>query len=267
MITAAFVLGHLRNGTTGAIVFLSLAALQSARIDEHLDESMIAETTNYFALVSQLPEDTVVTFHNVTWDEYEELLAQVGEASGLRVSFSDGALKIMTLPDEHEKNVEFIKSLIGCIRLRLHVDILSFGSATMRKRKKTKGSEPDASFYIQNAALIGTRTPRDLEKDPPPDVVVEVDIHHDSRDNYPIYAALGVPEIWRYDGQAMTIYYLQGADYAILEASVALPMLASRTLTGFLSRMQKEGELNAILAFDEWLQSLRQPGSAGPDVP
>jgi Uma2 family endonuclease len=217
---------------------------------------MIAENVNYFALVSQLPEDTVVTFHNVTWDEYEELLAQVGDASGLRVSFSDGALKIMTLSDEHEKNVEFIKSLVGCVRLRLQVNILFFGSATMRKRKKTKGSEPDASFYIQNAAVIGTRTQRDLAVDPPPDVVVEVDIHHDSRDNYPIYAALGVPEIWRYDGHAMTIYHLQGTDYEILEASVALPMLASGMLTEYLSRMQKEGELSAILAFDEWLQSV-----------
>ena len=228
---------------------------------------MIAETANYFALVSQLPEDTVVTFHNVTWDEYEELLAQVGEASGLRVSFIDGALRIMTLSDEHEKNVEFIKSLVGCIRLKLRVDILFFGSATMRKRKKAKGSEPDASFYIQNAAAIGTRTQRDLALEPPPDVVVEVDIHHDSRDNYPIYSALGVPEIWRYDGQAMTIYHLQGAGYAMVEASVALPMLTSRTLTEYLRRMQKEGELSAILAFDEWLHSLRQPGNASPDLP
>ena len=217
---------------------------------------MIAETANHFALVSQLPEDSVVIFHNVTWDEYEELLARVGEASGLRVSFSDGALKVMTLSDEHEKNVEFIKSLVGCIRLRFHVDILSFGSATMRRRKKTKGSEPDASFYIQNAAVIGTRTQRDLAVDPPPDVVVEVDIHHDSRDNYPIYAALGVPEIWRYDGQEMTIYRLHGSDYVLTEASLALPMLTTGVLTEYLSRMQKDGELSAIVAFDEWLQSL-----------
>jgi Uma2 family endonuclease len=182
---------------------------------------MIAETANHFALVSQLPEDTVVTFHNVSWDEYEELLAQVGEASGLRVSFNDGAMKIMTLSDEHEKNVELIKSLVGCVRLRLHVDILSFGSATMRKRKKAKGSEPDASFYIQNAAVIGNRIQRDLAVDPPPDLVVEVDIHHDSRDSYPIYAALGVPEVWRLTAGAMNLSPARAA-YAIVDASVAL---------------------------------------------
>src|SRR5678816_507498 len=100
---------------------------------------MITETTNYFAVVSQLPEDSVLIFHNVNWNEYEELLEQVGEASGRRISFNDGTLKIMTLSDEHEKNVRFIDSLVSTLRLRLRVNILCFGSATMRKRKKAKG--------------------------------------------------------------------------------------------------------------------------------
>ena len=86
-------------------------------------------------------------------------------------------------------------------------------------------------------------------------MVVEVDIHHDSRDNYPVYAALAVPEIWRYDGQEMTIYHLQETDYVSAETSRALPMLSSRVLTEYLKRMQEDGEFNAILAFDEWLQS------------
>ena len=126
----------------------------------------------------------------------------------------------------------------------------------MRKRKKTKGNEPDACFYVQTAAAIGNRIVLDFAVDPPPDVVVEVDIHHDSRDNYPIYAALGVPEIWRYDGQAMTIYHLHEADYVIAEASQALPMLDSQVLTEYVRRMPQDGEFKAILAFDEWLQSL-----------
>lgn len=219
---------------------------------------MITETTNYFAVVEKMPEDTVVIFHNATWEDYEELLAQVGEASGLRISFNDGTLKVMTLSHEHEKYAEFIKRLVSTLSFRLRIDILFFGSATMRKRKKTKGNEPDASFYVQTAATIGNRIHLDLAVDPPPDVMVEVDIHHDSRDNYPIYAALGVPEIWRYDGQEMTILHLQETDYISTENSQALPMLTSQVLTEYLRRMQQDGEFNAILAFDEWLQSLPQ---------
>ncbi len=217
---------------------------------------MSTDTTSYFAVVETMPEDTIVIFHNVTWEEYEELLAQVGEAGGLRISFNDGTLKVMTLSDEHEKYAVFFNRLVSALSLRLHINILFFGSATMRKREKSKGNEPDASFYVQTAAKIGNRIHRDLAVDPPPDVVVEVDIHHDSRDNYPVYAALGVPEIWRYYGQEMTIYHLQEADYVSAETSRALPMLGSRVLTEYLKRMQQDGEFNAILAFDEWLQSL-----------
>lgn len=219
---------------------------------------MITETTNYFAVVEKMPEDTVVIFHNATWDDYEELLAQVGEASGLRISFNDGILKVMTLSAEHEKYVCFIDRLISTLSLRLRINILFFGSATMKKRKKTKGNEPDASFYIQTAAIIGNRMQLDFTVDPPPDVVVEIDIHHDSRDNYPIYAALGVPEIWRYDGQEMAILCLQETDYTSTETSQALPMLTGQVLTEYLRRMQQDGEFNAILAFDEWLQAFPQ---------
>jgi Uma2 family endonuclease len=217
---------------------------------------MITETVNYFALVEQLPEDAILIFHNVSWEDYEELLAQVGEARGLRISFNDGTLKVMTLSAEHEKYAIFINRLVSAISFRLQINVLFFGSATMRKRKKTKGNEPDACFYVQTAAVIGNRIVLDFAVDPPPDVVVEVDIHHDSRDNYPIYAGLGVPEIWRYDGQQMTIYHLQEADYVIAEGSQALPMLSSRVLGEYLNRMTQDGEFKAILAFDEWLQTL-----------
>ncbi len=215
---------------------------------------MIAETANYLSIVDQMPADTVVIFHNSTWEDYEELLAHVGEASGLHVSFNDGTLKVMTVSSGHEKYVRFIDSLISSLRLRLRINILSHGSATM-KRKANKGNEPDASFYVQSAAAIGNRIDVDPAVDPP-DVVVEVDIHHDSRDNYPIYAAFGVPEIWRYDGHEMTILQLQRDGYVSAETSRALPMLTSGVLTEYLRRMTEEGEFKAIIAFDEWLQSL-----------
>src|SRR5262245_65345881 len=112
---------------------------------------MIAEATNYYTIVSQLPEDAEVIFHGATWEEYEELLEQVGEARGLRISYNDGTLKVMSLSSEHERIADFIKSLVVHIRLRFRMKILFFGSATMRKKKKSKGSEPDACFYVQTA--------------------------------------------------------------------------------------------------------------------
>ncbi len=217
---------------------------------------MIAAPSNYYAVVSQLPEDTEVIFHGVTWEEYEELLDQVGEASGLRVSYNDGTLKVMSLSPGHEKYVRFIEGLIGAIRLRLRINIISFGSATMRKRRDSKGNEPDACFYVQTAAAIGNRIELDFTVDPPPDVVVEVDIRHDSTDNDVIYAALGVPEIWRYDGWAVVILRLRQDSYEVVETSQALPILTGQILTECLTRLRQDGELEALIAFDEWLQSL-----------
>ena len=220
---------------------------------------MSTQITSYYEMISQLPEDASVTFRDVSWDEYEELLEQVGEAPGLRITYDNGSLHVMTISAEHEKYALFINSLIAGIRLRLRMDILAFGSATMRKPKRNAGHEPDACFYVQTAPLIGNRVQLDFETDPPPDIVVEVDVHHDSRSRFRVYAALGVPEIWRYDGQAMTIYHLSkegdGQEYVAGDTSTGLPMLSAQLLTEMIERMRRDGELSALLAFDEWLQS------------
>ncbi len=220
---------------------------------------MSTQITSHYEIVSRLPEDASVTFRDVSWAEYEELLEQVGEAPGLRVSYDNGSLYVVTIFTEHEKYSEFINSVVAGIRLRLRLNILSFGSATLKKHKRNKGHEPDACFYVQTAPLIGNRIQLDFETDPPPDIVVEIDVHHDSRSRFRVYAALGVPEIWRYDGQAMTIYHLSeegdGQRYVAGDTSAALPMLTAQLLSEMIERMRTHGELSALLAFDEWLLS------------
>ncbi|HSE38644.1 MAG TPA: Uma2 family endonuclease, partial [Blastocatellia bacterium] len=177
----------------------------------------------------------------------------------LRITYDNGSLHAMTISAEHEKYTFFINSLIAGIRLRLRMNILAFGSATMRKTRLAKGHEPDACFYVQTAALIGNRIQLDFETDPPPDIAVEIDVRHDSRSRFPVYAALGVPEVWRYDSHSMTIYHLsrQGDEqqYVDQDNSAALPMLTAHLLTEMIEVMREKGELNALLAFDEWLQS------------
>ncbi|MCI0486762.1 MAG: Uma2 family endonuclease [Blastocatellia bacterium] len=205
---------------------------------------MTTEIANYYDIVTRLPADTVVTFHGVSWQDYEDLLEQVGEAGGLRISFDSGTLTIMTLSTEHENYAWFIGRLVSAISLRLRINIRFFGSATMKKRKEGKGNEPDACFYVQTADALGNRIQLDFEEDPPPDIVVEVDVHHDSLSIRPIYVALGVPEIWRYDGQELTIHLLEEGDYVSAPESLALPFLTGQILTEFLTRLRDEGGFN-----------------------
>lgn len=223
---------------------------------------------SYYDIVARLPEDTTVTFHNVSWEEYEELLTQVGEPAGLRLSFDKGTLCAMTLSAQHEKYVRFTERLVTAISLRLRLKILGFGSATMRKRPERVGKEPDACFYVQSADRLGPRIQLDFAVDPPPDLAVEIDIHHDSLDKFPIYVELGVPEIWRYDGRALTIYHLQRKRYVKRETSLALPLLTNKLLTEYLNRLQSEDEFQVLLAFDAWLaQTLDlRPQTVEPSV-
>ncbi len=218
---------------------------------------MLAEAINYAEIISQLPADSFLIRENVSWEEYEDLLEQVGEATWLRIAYDDGTLEIMTVGPKHEKYATFIEGLVGVIRLRLRMNIVFFGSSTMRKEKKRKGIEPDACFYVQTAEALGNRMDLDFEKDPPPDVAVEVDVTRHSISKFGIYAGLGVPEVWIYDLKELRIYLLEQDKYVPATESQALPMLSGPILTKFLSQLREAGELQAILAFDDWLQSQR----------
>jgi Uma2 family endonuclease len=213
--------------------------------------------TNWLEIVERITPERPLTLSNIAWSEYEQLLQQVGEPADLRISYDEGRLKVVSLSTEHEKYVRFLECLMAAVRLRLRLNIVSFGSATMKKQKAGKGNEPDACFYVQNAPLIGARIRLNFAVDPPPDIAVEVDVHHDSDDKFAIYAGLGVPEIWLFDRKRLTIHLLQNGQYVKTDTSRALPMLSSRVLTDFLRRLPIEGEFQALLAFDEWLQSLQ----------
>jgi len=218
---------------------------------------MLAEAINYAEIISQLPADSFLIRENVSWKEYEDLLEQVGEATWLRIAYDDGTLEIMTVGPKHEKFATLIEGLVGVIRLRLRMNIVFFGSSTMRKEKKRKGIEPDACFYVQTAEALGNRMDLDFEKDPPPDVAVEVDVTRHSISKFGIYAGLGVPEVWIYDGKELKIHLLEQDEYLAAIESQALPILSGPILSKFLSQLREEGELQAILAFDDWLQSQR----------
>jgi Uma2 family endonuclease len=214
---------------------------------------MSTQLTNYFDVIEQLPPGSTLVLSEVSWEEYQELLDSVGEAKGLRISYDEGTMQIMTLSAVHEGYQFLIHNLVSLLSIRLRIKVLCFGSATMRKPIKLKGVEPDLCYYVQTAAAIGARTDLDFSVDPPPDIVVEVDLQHQSLSKFPIYAALAVPEIWRYNGKSMSIYYLTSEGYVAAPSSRALPVLTSDVLSEFLARIDSEDQYEIALAFEKWL--------------
>src|SRR5205823_6028503 len=211
-----------------------------------------ALTTDYLDLIERLPAGASLRLQNVGWDEYEHLLTQMETYPGHRVSFDRGRLIVMSPLPEHEEYKETIYSMVRTLSEELGVTLESRGAATFKSKRLAKGLEPDTCFYVQNAArLIGQRTIT-LGIDPPPDVVVEIDTTNESLHKFPIYAALGVPEIWRYDGRAAQFFQLAGAVYEEIEHSRAFPMLTAGVLTEFIEQSKTQGQSAALDAFRQY---------------
>jgi Uma2 family endonuclease len=191
----------------------------------------------------------------VTWEFYEQLLEEFADSNGLHFAFNDGLLGIeMPLP-EHEVPTRILSDLITTVCNELEIDIRNFGMTTFRKRAKAKGCEADVSFYIQNESSVRGRLAIDLTKDPLPDLVIEVDVTSPSLDKFPIYAALGVPEIWLYKNERITFYKLVGNSYKEIKRSLALPVLTSEKATEFLQKGLTERSSTWFRKVREWAKS------------
>lgn len=188
----------------------------------------------------QSPAEQKVILHNISWETYQRLLTEHGESAGTRFTYDRGALEIMTASLRHERLNRLSASLFAVIADELEIDFVAAGSTTFRREDLERGFEPDSCFYIQNADRIRDRDEVDLSQDPPPDLVIEIDITSPSLPRFPIFAAVGVPEVWRYDGVQVTIFKLVVGNYVAAEESAALPGVTGEILTRFMQASETE---------------------------
>lgn len=211
--------------------------------------------SDFYAIVKKLPEKADVTFGNTTWNDYETLVKEVGEASHLRISYTRGNLKIMTLSSLHENYSTIVQDIVRQISLQKRIKILNYKSSTMKVTKELKGVEPDGCFYVQSADKLPNKLRIDFSKDPMPDIVLEIDIYHDSKSKFEIYASFGVKEIWRFDGKNFEIYELQKkAEYKQIKQSNSLPILTAKVLNDLLNQSDEKDQYEILLEFEEWLK-------------
>jgi Uma2 family endonuclease len=216
---------------------------------------MSTQTANYLDIIERLPAGAKLELPNVDWDEYEQLLSQMGDFPGHRLSYDRGRLDIMSPKRDREAYKFFIGRIVESLAEEKQIDIEPSGTTTLRSKKLEIGAEPDESFYIQNAARVVDHLETDLEADPPPDLVIEIDTTNESLHKFKIYAALGVPEIWRYDGQQAHFYTLAGEGYEKIQSSIAFPEFTAADLTQHLEQRKAEGHSRALRAFRQMLRS------------
>lgn len=209
--------------------------------------------------------DGPVALKGVTYKTYVQL-REAPENRGLRMTYFDGTLEIMSPEYRHEHPARKFDLLIRAVVAAFGIPSIGAGSTTFRKGgpgpKRGHGKEPDTSFYFNNLALIAGKQTIDLETDPPPDLWIEVDNRASSRGRLPVYAALGIPEVWRYRvGTGRTWFgRLENGAYTPIDRSVALPMLTTDLVRFALAKCGPDQT-----AWDLWLRTWATEGLATDD--
>lgn len=206
--------------------------------------------------VQEPPPQTTqrVILENISWSTYKQILAEMGDRRTSRIAYDRGVLEIIMgrLGDRHETYKQLLERMVNTLTEELNIRVKGFASTTLNREDLRKGAEPDSCYYIQNVDRIRGRTV-DLAIDPPPDLVIEVDITSSSRRRFEIYRQLGVPEIWRYLGETVRINQLQEGEYVELDYSPTFPFVSTVTINQFLQRAETTDDTTMIRAWRQWV--------------
>jgi Uma2 family endonuclease len=217
---------------------------------------MLVENVAVNPMVTTAKERTQrVILKNISWQTFETILSEMGSERISRLAYDHGTLEIMTPLLPHEHNNRLIHNLIVALADELNLNLKSVGSLTCKRPDRMRGAEPDSGFYIQNEPLVRDNREINLTTDPPPDLVVEVDFTSSSLDRLPIYADIGVPELWRYDEPVMQIYQLQQGLYVPCTFSPTFAQLPlTEEIPRFLEESLRIGEIPMIRSFRAWVR-------------
>ena len=202
-----------------------------------------------------IPPGQRVLLKNVTWQEFEEILEELGEHRAARIAYYREMLEILAPLPEHEDDKEIVGDLVKALLEELDIEFRSLGSTTFKNQAMQAGIEPDQCFYIKNESKIRGNKRLDLTVDPPPDLALEVDIT--SRTHSSIYEALQVPELWRFEKGKLQINLLRDGHYIESQSSSNFPKLPLfDVIPQYLEQSKTVGRNATMKAFRLWVRRL-----------
>jgi Uma2 family endonuclease len=191
--------------------------------------------------------------HDVSWELYEQLLQELG-GRPLRLTYDEGSIEFMVPSPEHEEYKKLIAGLLEIIAYELVIPMRRFGSTTLRRKDLEKGLEADEAYYVQSEPQIRGKRKLNLKKDPSPDLVVEVDISYHALNREKIYAAIGVPEVWRFDGTRLLCLHLKRGRYVERAHSAAFPWLPALVVERYTKMLWVQDSTHIIRSFGQWVR-------------
>ncbi len=181
----------------------------------------------------------------VSWPAYKAFLEALGDFS-LRHTYDGWTLEMMSPRKDHDWDKSFVGRIIETLAFALDIDVQCIGSTTLTGDEIEQGLQPDEAYYIANERLVRDKHTYDPDVDPPPDLILEVDVTRSSVKRLPLFALLRIPEVWRYDGERTLFYQLKQSRYKEIEHSIAFPFLAPSDIDECLEMRDGIGE-NAVL--------------------
>jgi len=210
-----------------------------------------------FSLLSQ-PQvniNQIIALPNISWQTYQNLKQDIGDRSGIRLSYSQGLLGIKMPSKIHEIINRLLARIVSTLTEELGLEIVDMGSVTLDREDLARGVEPDTCFYIQNAHQLQELNPQ-IPPNLPPDLAIEVDITSPSTHRREIYQQFGIPEIWCYDTSVgLQIFHLQDRSYKLSQTSLAFPILTAAKVNQFLTDRSLRSENSVIYDLRQWARS------------
>jgi len=202
---------------------------------------------------------------DVDWATYRKI-AEALTGRHVRLTYDRGSLEFMTISHLHGNYSGLLARLVNVLTEELELPIRTCRDMTCDRKDLERGLEPDECFYIENEPHIRARTAIDLTVDPPPDLAVEVDLRRSPKSRLDIYAAIGVPEVWRFDGETLRIHQRNAeGQYAVVEHSPHFPFVTGADLVRFIQQRTQVDENRLVRSFRDWVrEQLRAKGEGRP---
>ncbi len=196
---------------------------------------------------------------DIGWEGYLKLLDAFVDC-GPRMAYLNGTVEQVTTGFRHERFKKILGRMIEYVIIELGIPVYALGSATFQRQGVGRGVEPDECYYLANVDRLDDEDKIDLEVVPPPDLVIEVEISSPLLDKLAIYAGLGVPELWRYDGRDLTLLLLQpDGSYTMSSRSKAFPFLPMDAFARHLQDYTPKQESRWALTYRTWVREVVAP--------
>ena len=210
---------------------------------------------NYHTLIESMPRGSRFFVEEVPWKDYAQLVEDLMGIRRIRLSYNRGKMEIMSVSMQHDNEARFFGQLVQVLTEELGLEYTSTGSMTMTSERAEKGAEADDTFYIENLQRILGKKRVNLDYDAPPDLAIEVDVTNPSLSKLPIYAGLGIGELWRFNDGQIEFYELAGGAYQRVAHSKIFSFLTAEALVTAIQNGKANGVNSMRRSFRQWVQA------------